>query len=117
MTTRPRLKLGTHLWRGLSAVALFVVLAVVFLQAELGDPTGFADALDGSEAGTVTEGLGYTIFHIEAGMPGATEPFLVAFILIAFVLDAALGGAVMLARREETGEIVSALDILPGGEE
>jgi NADH-quinone oxidoreductase subunit J len=47
-------------------------------------------------------------------VPEGTEGFLVAFIVIALVLDAALDGAVMLARREE-GE--SILELTDRGEE
>jgi len=105
MTTRPELKLGTHLWRGLSALVLFGFLAVVFLGAEFGGPAGFADLE------TITPVIGFAMFDIphpsieETG----TETFLVAFIVIALVLDAALEAAVMLARREDAGEVVSAL--------
>ncbi|PSP77751.1 hypothetical protein BRC81_09675 [Halobacteriales archaeon QS_1_68_20] len=112
MTRRPRLQVGAHLWRGLGAVALFGVMAAVFLTAEFGDPAGLG-AIE-----SVTAGIGYALFDIpnEALDATGTEPFLVAFIVIAVVLDAALEGAVLLARREEGGQIVEALTTR-GGEE
>jgi len=42
------------------------------------------------------------MFDIQtSAVPEGTESFLAAFVIIALVLDAALDGAVMLARREE----------------
>lgn len=91
-------------WPGVAAVALFVVLAAVFVGAPFGDP---APGFEG-DAG-ITASIGYAMFNIDA--PGAvpSEGFLVSFILIAVVLDAALDGAVMLARREDEGEPTTAL--------
>ncbi len=113
MTTRPKLKLGVHLVRGLAAVALFGVLAAVFLAAEFPDPVGF----EGIES--ITAGIGYAIFDVphETVIDTGTDRFLVAFLIIAVALDAALEGAVLLARREEGGEFVSALRLLLGGEQ
>lgn len=113
MTTRPRLHIGAHLWRGLAAVALFGVFAAVFVNAEFGEPAGF----EGIE--NITAVIGYAMFDIphETIEATGTEPFLVAFILIAVALDAALEGAVLLARREEGGEFVSALRSMTGGED
>lgn len=89
---------------GLAAVALFGVLAVVFVRASFGDPaSGFA----GSEG--VTASIGYAMFNIAHPDAIPSEGFLVAFLLIAVVLDAALDGAVLLARRDEGGEITTAL--------
>jgi NADH-quinone oxidoreductase subunit J len=110
MTTRPEIKLGPHLWRGLSAMVLFGILTLVFLGADFGTPAGFAaiEAMDGT---TITDVIGFAMFDIphDSLADTGTETFLVAFIVIAFVLDAALEAAVMLARREEAGEVVSAL--------
>lgn len=92
MTTRPRLRLGRHLLPGLIAIALFIVIAYVTVRADLGEPAGFpADE-------SITANIGFALFNIPTTIP--TEGFLVAFILIALVLDAALDGAVLLARRE-----------------
>jgi NADH-quinone oxidoreductase subunit J len=102
VTTKPELKLGSHLVPGLAAVALFAVLAVVFLQAPFGDAAGFP------EGAAITASIGYAMFNLDMGaVPG--ESFLIAFILIAVVLDAALDGAILLAKREEDGSIVTVL--------
>ncbi len=179
MTTRPKLKLGNHLVPGLVAVALFVVMAAVFINAPItGEEQGFNEATvklgpadevatqqtdsgayaqikeadgstyavvvdgdsetknvtlsDSTNASTslftrdgdvyaatsdvgegVTDDLGYHLFGLgssaEPTVPG--ESFLVAFEIIDLVLVAALVGAVMLARREVGGEVVSALGL------
>ncbi len=107
MTNRPRLNTEGSLVAGLAAVALFVVLATVFLTASFPVPAGFP------EGAAITRSLGAAMFDIapsaimgenEAAVPG--EGFLVAFEIIDVLLVAALVGAVMLARREEAGEIV-----------
>jgi NADH-quinone oxidoreductase subunit J len=102
MTTKPELRVGSHLLPGLAAVALFVVLAAVTLRASFGAPQGFpADA-------NVTASIGYAMFNLDMGsVPG--EGFLVAFIVIAVALDAALDGSILLATREEDGTAVALL--------
>lgn len=103
--TRPRLRLGPHLAPGIVAVALFGVFAAVILQSNIGDPAGFPDV-------GMTSEIGYSLLnlHEELGHESiSSEGFLVSFLLIALVLDAAVDGAYHLARREEDGEIVSAL--------
>ena len=78
---------------GLAAVALFLVLAAVFLRAPFAAAEGFPDGIH------VTAEIGYALFNIPAGdVP--TEGFLAAFFIIAIVLDAALDGALLLARQE-----------------
>lgn len=94
MTTRPRLYTSRSQLFGLVAFALFGVLVAVFLTAEFADPAGFG----GAEG--ITASIGYALFDLDAGRV-PSEGFLVAFILIAVVLDAALDAAVMLAKREE----------------
>lgn len=92
---RPRLAEDLSPTAGIAALALFGVLAAVFLTAEFGAPTGFeADA-------AITEGIGYALFDLVGQSDLATEGFLFAFITIAIVLDAALDGAIMLARRDD----------------
>lgn len=92
---RPRLAEDLSPAAGIAALALFGVFAAVFLAAEFGAPTGFeADA-------TITEGIGYALFDLVGQSELATEGFLFAFITIAIVLDAALDGAIMLARRDD----------------
>ena len=111
--SRPRLRHGPHLAPGIVAVALFAVFAVVILRAGLGDPAGFP------EGASVTRNIGYALLNVES-ISGEvmidSEGFLVSFILIAIVLDAALDGARHLAQREEEGEIVTALRT-DGGEQ
>jgi NADH-quinone oxidoreductase subunit J len=80
------------------AIALFGVMASVFLTASIGDPAGFGDA-------SVIESIGFSLLNIadvEGTIP--TEGFLAAFIVIALALDAALDGSIMLARRDEGDE-------------
>jgi len=102
--SRPQLRLGPHLAPGIVAVALFGVLATIFLQAGLGDPAAFPDGTN------VTSEIGYALLNMGDELGSIdSEGFLVSFLLIALVLDAALDGALHLARREEGGEIVSAL--------
>lgn len=97
MTTRPRLRLGRHLLPGLTAIGVFVVFAVVILQSSFEESAGFP------EGESIIANLGFALLDIEAGaIPVAG--FLVAFIAIAVVLDAALSGAVMLATRDEERE-------------
>jgi NADH-quinone oxidoreductase subunit J len=98
MTTKPQLKLGSHLVPGLAAVALFVVMAVVFLGASFPNPQGFA------ENANITASIGYTMFNLDFG-DVTGESMLVAFITIAVTLDVALDGAVHLAKREEGGQV------------
>jgi NADH-quinone oxidoreductase subunit J len=93
---------------GVAALGLFGVLAWVFVSAD------FNAAFDGPASGFVgdagiTESIGYAMFNIQAPDAIASEGFLVAFIVIAVVLDAALDGAVMLASREAEGTLTTAL--------
>jgi len=100
LSTSPQLKLGSHLWRGLGAVALFAVLAVVSLRAALGAATGFPSGA------SITASIGVAMFALSgAGVP--SETFLVAFEIIDVVLVAALVAAVMLARRESGGRLAA----------
>jgi NADH-quinone oxidoreductase subunit J len=96
MPTRPRLYRGSKL-TGLAAVALFGVLAAVFLTAEFGTAAAF-------EPGTsITASIGYAMFNLPVPGPDglAPEGFLATFFIVAVVLDAALEGAVMLAKRDD----------------
>jgi NADH-quinone oxidoreductase subunit J len=95
VTTRPRLHRGSKV-TGVLAVGLFGVFAAVFLTSGFGTAEGFAD-------GSVTRSIGYAMFNLDAG-DVASEGFLVAFITIAVVLDAALDGSIMLAKQDEEGE-------------
>ena len=104
---RPQLNTEGSLLPGLAAVALFAVLAAVFVTVSFPAPAGFPSG------DAITKSLGAAMFDIaptaimddgEAAVPG--EGFLVAFLIIGVLLDAALDGAVMLAKREEAGENV-----------
>lgn len=99
MTTKPELRLGGNLLPGLAAVALFGVMAAIFLGSSFGEPAGFPQEV------SITAGLGYALFDIGAGSQLESEGFLAAFEIIDFVLIAALAGAVMLAKREGGGFI------------
>jgi NADH-quinone oxidoreductase subunit J len=102
VTTKPELRVGRHLLPGLAAVALFVVMATAVFRASFGAPQGF-----GPDA-AITASIGYAMFDLDMGsVPG--EGMLVAFIVIAVALDAALDGALLLAKREEDGSAVALL--------
>jgi NADH-quinone oxidoreductase subunit J len=104
MTTRPRLATDVNYVNGLAALALFAVLAFVFVTAGLEAPRGFGE-------GAIVASIGYAMFDLVDLVPsghGETEGFLVAFLTIAVVLDAALDGAVMLARREDDATATAA---------
>ena len=68
----------------------------MFITSGFGTAEGFAD-------GSVTRSIGYAMFNLNAG-DVASEGFLVAFITIAVVLDAALDGSIMLAKQDEEGD-------------
>lgn len=101
MTTRPqRVPFGKNLLPGVIAIALFAIMASVFLTSTFDPatlPTGF------EESGIVSD-IGYSLLGAgeQADLP--VEDFLVALILLAILLDAALDGALMLAKRDEGGE-------------
>ncbi|WP_255150440.1 NADH-quinone oxidoreductase subunit J [Halorarius halobius] len=105
MTTRPRLYRGGKL-AGVVALALFGVLAAVFLTADFGEMAGFG----GAEG--ITASIGYAMFNLDGGTLPA-EGFLVAFEIIDVVLIAALAAAVMLARREQ--DATGFLPLIDGG--
>lgn len=94
MTTRPRLRIGQHLLPGLVAIGTAAFMLVVVLRSEFDESAGFPT--DES----IIENIGFALLNIDAGAIPA-EGFLVAFIAIAIVLDAALSGAVMLGMRDE----------------
>ncbi|WP_290817067.1 hypothetical protein [Halovivax sp.] len=104
MTNRPKLvPIGERLVPGLLALALFGALAAVALTTSFEEFAGFPDGI------SVTAEIGYAMFDYGAlqsneGNLAQTEPFLIAFLLIAIVLDAALDGSLVLATREEDGE-------------
>ena len=95
MTTRPRLRLGSHLLPGLLAVALFLVFLAMIASARFDDAVGFP------EGESIVANIGFALLNIEGTIE--FEGFLVALIAIAVVLDAALSGAVLLATRDEEG--------------
>jgi NADH-quinone oxidoreductase subunit J len=86
-----------NLLPGVGAVALFLLLAIVFVRARFGPVEGFP-----AEA-SVVEAIGYAMFNLDGGgVPSAG--FLAAFEIVDLVLVAALVGSVMLARREGEAE-------------
>jgi len=104
---KPQLNTEGNYVAGLAAVALFTVFALVFLTTSFPVPAGFPDGA------AITKSLGAAMFDIAPGAimdDGETavpaEGFLVAFLVIGVLLDAALDGAVMLAKREDAGENV-----------
>ncbi|AGN00716.1 NADH dehydrogenase-like complex subunit J2 [Salinarchaeum sp. Harcht-Bsk1] len=87
---------------GLVAVALFAVMAWVFLGASFGEAAGFPGGA------SVIDTIGYALMDAnQTDIP--TEGFMAALIIIALVLDAALDGAIHLARRDDEGDTVTAL--------
>ncbi|MFC4360056.1 proton-conducting membrane transporter [Halobium salinum] len=109
MTDKPSLNTGGNLVQGLAAVALFVVLAIVFLGASFPEPAGFPDGTN------VVGSIGYSMFNItgmENTVPG--EGMVVALEVMGLVLVGALAGAILLARREADGRSLTAL-VTDGG--
>lgn len=111
MTTRPKLRLGSHLIPGLAALALFAVLALTFVSADFGQVSGFDAEV------SITASIGYAMFNLGVDGAVASEGFLAAFEIIDVVLIAALVGAVMLARRDVGGVITDALATDGGSDE
>ena len=102
MSNRPRVGVEGSLLPGVLALALFGVLAVIVLNTSFGEMTGFGDA-------AVTSNIGYALLGLTALQTIDAEPFLVSFLLIAVVLDAALDASLVLAKREEGGRPTTAL--------
>jgi NADH-quinone oxidoreductase subunit J len=95
--SRPQFYLGRHTVPGVVAVALFATMAWVFLGASFGDAAGFPDGV------SVIDTIGYALLDANpTDIP--TEGFMASLIIIALVLDAALDGAIHLARREDEAE-------------
>ncbi|WP_254862145.1 hypothetical protein [Halovivax gelatinilyticus] len=101
-TNRPRfVPLGRRLLPGVLALGLLAVFVATIAGANFGEFGEFGDV-------SVVSAIGYAMFDFETlqaeqGVPG-TEPFLLAFLLIAIVLDAALDASLVLAKREDEGE-------------
>lgn len=104
-TTRPEFRRGPELLPGLIAAILFAVIATVVVRTPFGASEGFPEGV------SIVAHIGYAMFDMHHLMAeGMTaEPFLVAFILVAILLDAALDASLVLAKREEGGEPVTAL--------
>jgi len=102
MTTRPRpIEVDRRVLLGLIPLGLFVALAVVVLTTDFAavEVVGF-----GSGGLSIVEDIGYSFIGAPELAELDTEDFLVALILIAILLDAALDGALMLAKRDDGGE-------------
>jgi NADH-quinone oxidoreductase subunit J len=109
MANWPRLYRGSKL-RGLAAVALFAVMAALFVGAEFGEAAGFPNGT------SITASIGYAMFNLDGGgVP--SEGMLAAFEIIDVVLVAALVGAVMLARRDDDDEGAPIEPVDDGGED
>ncbi|ELZ12660.1 hypothetical protein C479_04667 [Halovivax asiaticus JCM 14624] len=99
--SRPRLvSLSSRLVPGLLAIALFGVFAAVVVGTDFAGYVGFPDEL------SVTAEIGYALFDFTELQETNTESFLVSFLLIAVVLDAALDASLVLATREGPDESV-----------
>ncbi|AGB15424.1 hypothetical protein Halru_0798 [Halovivax ruber XH-70] len=99
--SRPRLvSLSSRLVPGLLAFALFGVFAAVVVGTDFTGYVGFPEDL------SVTAEIGYALFDFTELQETNTESFLVSFILIAIVLDAALDASLVLATREGPDESV-----------
>lgn len=103
MVTKPKFAKEANHVNGLAAVALFLVLAAVFLTAEFPEPAGFP------EGASIVAGIGYALFNLQAESPVPTEGFLAAFEIVDVVLVAALVAAVMLARRDDAIKAIRAM--------
>ena len=89
---------------------------VEFVEVD-SDGDGQANQVYAVSRTTITENIGYLLFDIDVDQRTAPgETFLVAFIVMGLVLDAALDGAVTLARRDEGGEVVTALGLFGSDE-
>jgi NADH-quinone oxidoreductase subunit J len=99
MTTRPRLAdFNRGVVTGVAAVALFGLMAAVFLTAQFEQPSGFPADI------SVVKSIGFAMFDITAEDVIVGEGFLAVFLIIAIALDAALDGSLMLAERDDGGE-------------
>lgn len=95
MTRRPQLRLGSHLLPGIIAIAVFGVFLAMIAVSEF----DFPDAGFPTDE-SVVQNIGFALLNIDAGAIPA-DGFLVPLLTVAVVLDAALGGAIMLATRDE----------------
>lgn len=109
MTTGPKLRLGRTLVPGLLAVGLFGMMALITLNTTFEPMTATAGAGFPDDV-SITAELGYSLFGFDSlQQVDGTEPFLAAVLLVAVALDAALDASLVLAKREEGSEPVSAL--------
>ncbi|MFW5973784.1 MAG: hypothetical protein ACOCPZ_00180 [Natrialbaceae archaeon] len=100
MTTRPQLiEIDRRLLAGLIPLVLFAVVAAIALTTDFGDSQGFADG-----GLTIVGDIGYALIGASEHATLSVEDFLVPLILVAVLLDAALDGALMLAKRDDGGE-------------
>jgi NADH-quinone oxidoreductase subunit J len=93
---------------GIVTLALFAVMAAVFISSDFSAGVGFP----GSES--ITAAIGYLLFDLTGQTELGSEGFLTAFEIIAVVLVAAVVAAVMLARRDNEHGTLLATD---GGNE
>lgn len=102
MTTRPQLiDIDRRIVLGLIPLALFATIATFVLTTDFA-----AVEVVGFEGGrlSIVEDMGYSFIGAPEVAEIDTEDFLVGLVLIAILLDAALDGALMLAKRDDGGE-------------
>lgn len=106
MTSTPSIRRGGRLWPGIVSILLFLGFLVAILQprGDAGIGEIFGRGVGFPEGESVIANIGYAMLHLHGDAGGIeVESFLVALILIAVLLDAALGGAVLLASRDDEG--------------
>lgn len=102
MTTRPQLiDIDRRLLLGFLPLGLFVAIAAFVLTTDFStvEVAGFAGG-----GLSIVEDMGYSFIGAPELAELETEDFLVALILVAILLDAALDGALMLAKRDDGGD-------------
>jgi NADH-quinone oxidoreductase subunit J len=97
--TRPRLKRDVDYRPGLAAVALFVVMAAAFVNVQFPAPGFQENASFVASIGAALFGVDATVVAGDGAIPA--EGFLGALIILAVLLDAALDGSLMLAKRDD----------------
>ncbi len=85
----------SRLLAGVGAVVIFGVIALSVYGSTFDQPVGFS-------GGAVIEALGLAVINAPTEL--ATIGFVVPLVLLAIVLDAAVDGAIYLARRDSEEE-------------
>ena len=102
MTSRPELiDIDRRFLLGLIPLGLFAVIAAIVFTTDF---TAVEEVGFGTGGLGVVEDIGYSFIGAPELADLETEDFLVALVLIAILLDAALDGALMLAKRDDGGD-------------